>query len=186
MSDIKKTFDVKGMHCASCVRVIERSLQKVEGVQAATVNLATRKATVNFNEHTSEHDMASVVKKAGYELVIEEKKPQDSNAHDHMAMASPNNLRENVIVSIVLVAITTLIMFWEIFFPMDHVTAEFFHHLLPLFATYMLFVVGRPYLAGMWRFIRYGRADMDALVGIGTTVAFVYSFILTAFEESLA
>ena len=73
MKEIKKIFDVKGMHCASCVRVIERTLQKVEGVQAATVNLATNKATVNYDKSTLEHDMASAVKKAGYELMIEEK-----------------------------------------------------------------------------------------------------------------
>lgn len=191
MAQTKKTFDVKGMHCASCVRVIERTLQKVNGVQGAVVNLATNKATVNFDEGASEHDMASAVKKVGYELVTDEKHHdmsdmQMASGHDHMSMSTPSNLKENVTISMVLVSISAVIMFWEIFFPMNPTIKEFFHHLLPLFATYMLFVVGRPYLAGMWRFIRYGRADMDALVGIGTSVAFVYSFILTAFEETLA
>jgi P-type Cu+ transporter len=181
---LKKTFDIKGMHCASCVRVIERTLQKVEGVQEATVNLATNKATVNFDEHISEHDMASAVKKVGYELMVEEK-PNKSMEHDHMSMALPTNLKEHITISLILVSISVLIMVWELFFPMSFTIKEFFHHLLPLFATYMLFVVGRPYLAGMWRFIKYKRADMDALVGIGTTVAFIYSFIVTAFEESL-
>lgn len=192
MVKAKKTFDVVGMHCASCVRVIERSLQKVEGVQSATVNLATNKATVNYDDHTSEHAMVAAVKKAGYELVVNK---QDMTGmdhskmvseHDHMNMGIPANLKENVIVSLVLVIISAFIMFWEIFFPMNVVIKEFFHHLLPLFTIYMLFVVGRPYLAGIWRFLRYRRADMDALVGIGTSVAFIYSFILTAFEESLA
>src|SRR3989344_4944780 len=100
--EIKKTFDVKGMHCASCVRVIEKTLQKVEGVQAATVNLATNKATVNFDEHASEHDMASAVKKVGYELKIEEK-PMEGMEHDHMAMVAPTNLKEHVTISLVLV-----------------------------------------------------------------------------------
>lgn len=191
MAEIKQTFDIKGMHCASCVRVIERSLQKVEGVQAATVNLATDKATITHSKHTSEYDLAAAVKKAGYELIINNKSTEhkmDSHMdtmHDHMNMAIPENLKENVMVSSVLVIITTFIMLWETFFPMSYVVKEFFHHLLPLFATYMLFVVGRPYIAGMWRFIRYRRADMDALVGIGTSVAFLYSFIVTAFEESL-
>src|SRR5437773_1995985 len=43
----------------------------------------------------------------------------------------------------------------------------------------------RPYIAGVWRFIKYRQADMDSLVGIGTLVAFFYSFVLTAFETSL-
>ena len=181
--EMKKTFDVKGMHCASCVRVIERTLQKVEGVKEASVNLATNKATVSYEDHTSEHDMASAVKKSGYELVMEEKM---GGSHDHMDMGDDTNqLRQNVLISLPLVFISFLVMFWEIFFPMNSVTREFFHHLLPLFATYMLFVVGKPYLTGMWRFIKYKRADMDALVGIGTSVAFLYSFIITAFEEPL-
>src|SRR3989344_5414855 len=174
MKEIKKIFDVKGMHCASCVRVIERTLQKVEGVQAATVNLATNKATVNYDKSTLEHDMASAVKKAGYELMIEEK-----------SIEGMDNLKENVTVSLVLVFLSALIMIWELFFPMSFTIKEFFHHLLPIFATYMLFVVGRPYIAGMWRFIKYKRADMDGLVGIGTSIAFIYSFIVTAFEQQL-
>ena len=62
---------------------------------------------------------------------------------------------------------------------------EFFHHILPLMATYVLFVVGKPYLLGFYRFLRYGKANMDTLIGIGTTAAFLYSFSVTAFEESL-
>lgn len=186
MAEVKKTFDVKGMHCASCVRVIERTLQKVEGVKDATVNLATNRATVNYQDHASEHDMASAVKKAGYDLMVEEKPMEGmSSGHDHMAMTEPMNLKENVTISLVLVFIAALIMIWELFFPMSLVIKEFFHHLLPILATYMLFVIGRPYLAGMWRFIKYKRADMDALVGIGTTLAFLYSFVVNIFERSL-
>ena len=182
MKEIKKTFDVKGMHCASCVRVIERSLSKVEGVHEANVNLATNKATVSYNNNVSEHSLNAAVKKAGYELISEEPKKME---HDHINMAEDTSLREKVIISIPLVFISVVIMLSEIFLPLSYEVKEFFHHLPPLFATYMLFVVGRPYLAGMWRFIKYKRADMDALVGIGTSVAFIYSFIITAFEESL-
>jgi Cu2+-exporting ATPase/Cu+-exporting ATPase len=62
---------------------------------------------------------------------------------------------------------------------------EFFHHLLPLMATYVLFVVGKPYLQGFYRFLRYGKANMDTLIGLGTSVAYGYSFIASAFEETL-
>ena len=68
---------------------------------------------------------------------------------------------------------------------MPMVWSEFLHHLMPLFATYMLFAVGTPYLMGLYRFVRYGAASMDTLIGLGTGVAFLYSFALTAFEEPL-
>ncbi|MEI7709499.1 MAG: copper-translocating P-type ATPase, partial [bacterium] len=69
---------------------------------------------------------------------------------------------------------------------MSYTLKEFFHHLLPLMATYTLFVVGKPYLLGLYRFLRYGKANMDTLIGIGTVAAYLYSFVITAFEQSLA
>jgi len=68
---------------------------------------------------------------------------------------------------------------------MSFTVEEFFHHLMPLFATYILFVVGKPYLLGFYRFLRYGKANMDTLIGIGTGAAFIYSFAVTAFEDVL-
>jgi Cu2+-exporting ATPase/Cu+-exporting ATPase len=74
---------------------------------------------------------------------------------------------------------------YEIIAEMSYTLKEFFHHLLPLLATYTLFVIGKPYLLGFYRFIKYGKANMDTLIGIGTSAAFVYSFALTAFEDLL-
>lgn len=182
MSEVKKTFPVIGMHCASCVRVIERKLKKVEGVSDVSVNLATNKATVSYHDHVSPQTLSSSLKDTGYELMVDEPKMEN---HDHMTMAS-ENLKENTIISLILVFISAVIMIWELFIPMSHTIMEFFHHLMPIFATYMMFVVGRPYLAGLWRFIKYRRADMDSLVGIGTLVAFLYSFFITAFETPLS
>ncbi|MBI2034270.1 MAG: cation transporter, partial [Candidatus Levybacteria bacterium] len=50
MAEIKKAFPIKGMHCASCVKVTERALKKVPGVKEAVVNLATEKATVTYDQ----------------------------------------------------------------------------------------------------------------------------------------
>jgi Cu2+-exporting ATPase/Cu+-exporting ATPase len=84
-------------------------------------------------------------------------------------------------------------MMWEIgggplgFWPqIPEVVMTFFHHLLPILATYSLFVIGIPYLSGVVRFTKYRVANMDTLVGIGTSVAFLYSFVVTAFENVLA
>src|SRR3989338_8073107 len=83
------------------------------------------------------------------------------------------------------------IMAWEIFgkynlvAPMSPVIYEFFNHLIPIFATYIFITIGKPYLLGVYRFFRYGKANMDTLIGLGTSVAFIYSFIVTAFEDLL-
>ena len=93
--------------------------------------------------------------------------------------------------AIPLAIISVCVMGWEILAQykavpeMSYTIEEFFHHLLPLIATYVLFIVGKPYLLGFYRFLRYGKANMDTLIGIGTLTAYVYSFAVTAFEETL-
>jgi Cu2+-exporting ATPase/Cu+-exporting ATPase len=100
-------------------------------------------------------------------------------------------MRKKVLSVIPLAAFSIFLMTWELLAQfgivptIPYIWQEFFHHLLPIFATYTLFVVGKPYLLGFYRFLRYGKANMDSLIGIGTSAAFLYSFIVTAFEETL-
>ncbi|MEK7478095.1 MAG: cation transporter, partial [Patescibacteria group bacterium] len=73
MTDIKKTFSIKGMHCASCVMIIERSLKDVAGVKDAVVNLATNKATVTYNpDEVTEDKLTSAVSNVGYQAMVQE------------------------------------------------------------------------------------------------------------------
>ena len=104
-----------------------------------------------------------------------------------------SKLKRHVQIALPMVAVSVFVMAWEIgaeplnLWPkMPEDLMGFFHHLLPIFATYSLFVIGVPYLQGMIRFFKYRIANMDSLVGIGTSVAFLYSFIVTAFEDILA
>ena len=61
------TLDVGGMTCAACVRRVEKALEKVEGVASANVNLATERATVDYDPQTvSLEDLTAAVQKAGY------------------------------------------------------------------------------------------------------------------------
>lgn len=65
-----KTYDVEGMHCASCAQTIEKAVAKLDGVSSAAVNLATEKLTVHYNEkELSTNDIQQTVDKAGFHLV---------------------------------------------------------------------------------------------------------------------
>src|SRR6266849_1388348 len=73
MAQTKKTFSIKGMHCASCVGILERSLKKVDGVEQAVVNLATEKATVIYDsQKVTDQHLASAVANVGYQALIDE------------------------------------------------------------------------------------------------------------------
>lgn len=189
------TYKVKGMHCASCASIIEKTFKKTDGVESVEVNYGTETAKIAFDESkTNPHHLSEKIEKLGYSL--------DMSADEHAAhlglnqtkkekLAEVADMRSKVISAIPLAIFSVFVMGWDILTQynvvpeMGYTVKEFFHHLLPIFATYMLFVVGKPYLLGFYRFLRYGKANMDTLIGIGTSAAFLYSFVVTAFEESL-
>ena len=158
-------------------------------------NYATETAKISFDEtKITPENLSKKIEPLGYSFIM----PAEHAAHTGIGQSKKEKLAEikeqknKVLSAIPLAVISIFIMGWDILAQfnwvpaMNYTTSEFFHHLLPIIATYMLFVVGKPYLLGMYRFFRYGKANMDSLIGIGTSVAFLYSFIVTAFEEPLA
>ncbi|MBP6859768.1 MAG: copper-translocating P-type ATPase [Candidatus Magasanikbacteria bacterium] len=199
-----KTYQIKGMHCASCAGIIEKTFKKTKGVHSAEVNYGTETAKVSFDELTiTPHHLSQTVEPLGYSLLIPttEEMSMPTNEHtEHLGLTQSKKdklaeiaaLRTTVITSIRLALIAIFIMGWDILGQLNYISppnetiSEFFHHLLPILATYMLFVAGKPYLLGFYRFLRYGKANMDTLIGIGTSAAFLYSFIISAFENNLS
>ncbi len=193
-----KTLTVKGMHCASCANIIQKKLGKVDGVASCTVNYGTEKANVTFDDQkTNLSQMNTQLEKLGYSL-------NDPHfGHDMSPVTSDKQAKEEKLKELEglkqktqtvlpFVGISIIVMIWEIFstqvklFPeMPEVIMEFFHHLLPILATYTMFYIGQPYIVAIWRFIKYKSANMDTLVGIGTLTAFLYSFIISALDMVL-
>ncbi len=201
-----ETYKIKGMHCASCSAIIEKTLKNVPGVSEATANYGTESVRIDFDEtKTSAIDLSKTIEPFGYSLIIPKGKSASPRgmSEEHSAplqefdQSKKNKLSElagmriSVLSVMPLALFSIFVMTWEISAQFEILPdipplwEEFFHHILPLMATYALFVVGKPYLLGFYRFLRYGKANMDTLIGIGTSVAFLYSFIVTAFEESL-
>jgi len=215
----KKVYRIKGMHCASCASIIERTIKKIDGVENVSVNNGTEKAQISFDENKIQSaDFNKKLEPLGYSFVINDHenmsaKEMGMSVDEHTAhlginqsrlhqdfggqakkekLAEVADMRSKVLSAIPLAIVSVVVMAWEILAKygqvpeMNLVTEEFFHHLLPIIATYILFVVGKPYLLGFYRFLRYGKANMDTLIGIGTLTAFLYSFAVTAFEETLS
>ncbi|MEK7511228.1 MAG: heavy metal translocating P-type ATPase [Patescibacteria group bacterium] len=198
-----ETYRIKGMHCASCAGIIERTVKKVEGVEHVEVNYGTETAKIAFDEaKTNPHHLSEQIRPLGYSLVVPSAESMGMTADEHAGHTGMNQSKEEKLAEIKdmrwrvfsvlpLAAFSIFVMGWEMgaqfgwLSTIPEIWYEFFHHLLPIFATYTMVVVGEPYLLGFYRFVRYGKANMDTLIGIGTSVAFLYSFILTAFEEPL-
>ncbi|MEK7606507.1 MAG: heavy metal translocating P-type ATPase [Patescibacteria group bacterium] len=200
-----QTYTVKGMHCASCAITIEKTFKKTEGVHSAEVNYATETAKVSFDEtKTTPENLSKKIEPFGYSLLLgnstaEAMGMSESEHAAHLGLnqskqeklAEIEGMKLKVMSAIPLAVVSIIVMAWgvltqfEIVAPPNEVLEKTFSYLLPLFATYMLLVVGKPYLLGVYRFLRYGKANMDTLIGIGTSVAYLYSFALIVFEGTL-
>ena len=203
-----QTYRVKGMHCASCASNIERAVKKMEGVESISVNNGTENAKICFDENlATPGDFNKKLEPLGYSLVVPEShhmtagemgmSENEHAAHLGLSQSKEEKLAEikamktQLMSAMPLALISLFVMGWDIFAEynvvpgMSYAVEKFFHHLLPLIATYVLFAVGKPYLLGFYRFLRYGKANMDTLIGIGTLTAYLYSFSITAFEDIL-
>ncbi len=171
-SDLKKTFPIKGMHCASCVRVIERALSRVDGVSAATVNLATEQASVAYDGNlVTDQDLASAVESVGYKAVLDQKVISEDERKQEK-QKELKKLRSKVIVSLVLGGIIVVGGFFGLS-PLVQL----------LLAIPVQFWVGLEFYRATIPALKNRTANMDTLVAIGTSVAFAYSAFVTILPQ---
>ena len=171
------------MHCASCVAVIEQSLKQVPGVKNATVNLASEKATVSYDPAlVADEHLESAVKGAGYQALLKQE-TEDEDSAKKTKQKELRSLRNKVVFSLVSGA---LIMWGS--FPMLMETApEFLRNfwIQLLLATPVQFWVGAAFYRATIPALKHRTANMDTLVAIGTTIAYVYSAFVTVFPAAV-
>ena len=167
LSDV--TLQVSGMTCASCVRRVEKALQAVPGVQAASVNLATEKASVQALPNVPTSALKAALDKAGYPAtVIEANAPPPPDVPAGLPAWWP------VAVGGVLTLPLVLPMVSGLFGAMWMLPGW----LQLLLATPVQFVLGARFYRGGWHALRAGSGNMDLLVALGTSAAYGLSVFL--------
>jgi Cu+-exporting ATPase len=168
---------IEGMTCASCVRRVERSLAKVEGVQEAHVNLATEAAQVRGTAPLPA--LLAAVERAGYHAspVEQEESTHGEDLVSCQAETARRKLRDVVIGTVLTVPVLILATFFMDRFPGENL-------LMLLLALPVWAYVGRDFHAGALRALRHGTVNMDSLVSLGSSVAFLYSAWATVFQRS--
>jgi len=164
------SFDIAGMTCASCVARVEKALRAVPGVQDASVNLATERASVRGS--AASDAILAAVRKAGYEAAV-------TQEHKRQAAAPAPRLPAwwPVAAAALLSAPLMLPMLGGLF------GAEW---TLPgwlqwLLATPVQFWLGARFYRAGWKALRAGAGNMDLLVAIGTSAAYGLSVWLLLF-----
>ncbi len=167
----KSVFPVGGMTCASCVARVEQALSSVPGVISANVNLASEKATVEYIEGTELAELRQAVKEAGYELGSEAETLEDVTTATQRELRA---LRKRLILA---AALAIPIFALSMLVP-DFVGKPY---LLWALATPVQFWAGWRFYRGTWGALRHRTADMNTLIAVGTSAAYLYSMVAVLF-----
>jgi len=170
----KVTLDISGMTCAACSTKIEKKLSKLPGVTMASVNLTTEKAVVEYIGATPD-EMIKVVKNLGYGAKV------SADNKDADAARRRTEMRKMVALFIFsLIGTVPLILANMILMPLHIGNAVLFNPWVQFsLATLVQVVVGARFYRGAYMNLSQGSANMDVLVALGTTAAYLYSVVLT-------
>ncbi|MCT1902432.1 heavy metal translocating P-type ATPase [Oceanobacillus sp. FSL W8-0428] len=173
----KQTFDVVGMTCAACANRIEKRLNKMDGVSEANVNFALENVAVEYNENqVTVQDMMEVVKKLGYALKPQVSKEETTNRKEEEIRHQTGKFIFSAILSLPLLwTMVTHFSFTSFIYSPDMLMNPWVQLAL---ATPVQFIAGKQFYVGAYKALRNKSANMDVLVALGTSVAYLYSIFL--------
>ena len=177
-----RLLPVEGMTCASCVARVEKALMAVDGVNRASVNLATEEAAITFDRTRADlNALRKAVEAAGYGLNVDAVlAPETGGGGSTGALQSgSSDLRLSVALTIpvIVLSMASMIDGFVRIVPLEPRQLNF---ILLVLTTPVVFAAGRTFFRGAWSAIRHGSADMNTLVAVGTGSAFFYSAAGTA------
>jgi Cu+-exporting ATPase len=182
-ADVREmSFGVTGLSCASCVGRVERAVKKVPGIVDVTVNLANEKATVEYL--AGEVDIGTLeraIEGAGYGVIREEEASVEDVHEREYRKLKGNFLLAAALTALILVGSLPHMLGFEV--PVSMTLLNF--GLLAL-ATPVQFWAGWRFYKGAWAALRHGQANMNTLVVMGTSAAYLYSAVATLAPQLFA
>jgi Cu+-exporting ATPase len=166
------TFNIVGMHCASCAVRNERTLKKLKGVFDVTVNLATHSARVEYDDSVVSVDaLHDVVVENGYQVL----KPELAQDHKERARRELRSAKLRAFLALLLASPAAVLAMSNIELPW-----AFFGHnvsvwIQAVLSTVVILVLGWQFHVGMLRQARTLSANMDTLISLGTLAALLFS-----------
>ncbi len=165
---VEITLPVEGMTCASCVARIERNLNKQKGITEVRVNLATAQANILFDPQEIMRDqMVHTIEKTGFTVpdLTEDVAPHSAFFEDE---SGDYQKRFWVALCFSLPVFVISMAHGALDFPQVNLV-------LFLLTTPVVFWSGVPFFKGAWRVGRHGGADMNTLVALGVSAAYLFS-----------
>ena len=174
--NIKNTYPVLGMSCASCAARVDKTLNGLPGVYQATVNYATAVAQVEYNpEVCSDATLQSAVQDAGYDLLVDTGEDTADKAEEIRLTRYRRIKRRTVAALLLSLPIMVISMFFEDISSLKYV--------LWILATPVVFGLGREFYINAWRQLKHGTSNMDTLVAVSTGIAYTFSVFNLLFPD---
>lgn len=171
------TFSLRGMHCASCAQLIERQLNKTSGVQKASVNYGTERAHVAFDQSTSVEKLIKRVQEIGYDASELKDDGKARQSEDEARREEIRKVKVKFIVSVFLaLPVLVLSMGMKVIPQIEEIPYRGW--LQFLLATPIQFWAGWQFYRGFWGALKARTANMDSLIAIGTSAAYLYSILV--------
>lgn len=174
--NIKNTYPVLGMSCASCAARVDKTLNSLPGVYQATVNYATAVAQVEYNpEVCSDATLQSAVQDAGYDLLVDTGEDVADKAEEIRLTRYRKIKRRTVAALLLSLPIMVISMFFEDISSLKYV--------LWILTTPVVFGLGREFYINAWRQLKHGTSNMDTLVAVSTGIAYTFSVFNLLFPD---
>lgn len=172
---IKKTFPVLNLHCAGCANNVERIVKNIPGVTEASVNLASNMLAVSYDKQTlTPGAIRAAVLSGGYDLIIEEKNQIEKQEEEQLKRYI--KLKRHVVWAWIFVVPMLLL-------SMVFMHAPYANEIMLLLSLPVIFLFGRSFYVNAWKQLKLGRSNMDTLVSLSTSIAFLFSVFNTFFPD---
>ncbi|MFH1534194.1 MAG: heavy metal translocating P-type ATPase [Nitrospirota bacterium] len=181
-----KMFSIPDMNCGSCVLNIEKDVGEMKGIHEISVNFAAEKAQISYDpEIVTPDDIIKRVKDSGYTAYLIEGKEDMGMKHegmdhaDHAKMEGKKEVKSKLykVIFGAVFSVLLLVMSFAIDLPNEGML------MLIITAAILLYTGREFFVRGIPAFILKGRPNMDTLVSLGVSAAFIYSSYVVLFTE---
>lgn len=177
----KLVLKVKGMHCASCAILIDKLLLKQPGVVAVNTSYGAQKVALEFDEtKISLEQIDAFVNKLGYDVI---RPDEDTNSVEEEEAAEERELKlaKRRVIAAFAIASPIIAYYMGVhMFNLPHIHQVWgidLNYVYWVLSTPIQFVIAWPFYRNAYSAIRIGAANMDVLVVLGTTAAYLYSMV---------
>ena len=173
---------IQGLQCASCVQKIEKALLRIKGVLKASVNLATENAKVEYiPSETDFTEIKKIIEQTGYKVLEVPHEEELEDIERIVREKEYKKLKRKFFVGLILGIIIFLGSMPNLFPWAPDILNNFF--VLWMLATPVQFWIGWQFYKGAWGAFTHRNADMNTLIAVGTSAAYLYSVAATLFPS---